>query len=86
MSVPLDRQYLTPPQLAERWGVSPEKVYAFIRSGELRAINLATQRGGRPRYAISYEDAEAFERSREVVAAPSSPPVKRRSKSTKNYF
>src|SRR5437660_5835359 len=40
---------LTPPEVAKMWGITPEKVIAFIRSGELRAINVATRLGGRPR-------------------------------------
>ncbi len=32
------RTKLTPPQLGKLWGISPDKIVAFIRSGELRAI------------------------------------------------
>ena len=38
---------LTPPQLAKEWGVDVDKVYAFIRSNELRATNTAIKPGGR---------------------------------------
>ena len=48
-------------------GVADAKILAWIRSGELRAVNLARSRNGRPRYAIDVADIEAFERSREVV-------------------
>jgi excisionase family DNA binding protein len=41
--------YRTPPEIARRLGVGPEKVLAWIRSGELAAVNLATTRHGRPR-------------------------------------
>lgn len=61
------KQKITPPELAEIWGVSPAKVLALIKSGQLRAINLATRHGGRPRYAIDLADVEAFERARLVV-------------------
>jgi hypothetical protein len=67
MSANIDRQKLTPPQLAKRWGVAPTKVVGFIRSGELRAMNLAKSRSGRPRYAIDVADIEDFERARQVV-------------------
>jgi hypothetical protein len=66
------RRTITPPRLAKEWGVSTTKVDAFIKSGELRAINLATDRTGRPRYVIYLEDVERFLRSREVVPAPKS--------------
>jgi hypothetical protein len=38
-------KYLTPPQLARENGVSPDKVHAWIRSGKLQAINVATNGG-----------------------------------------
>lgn len=67
---------LTPPQLAERWGVSPDKVLAWIRAGELRASNIAKRAGGRPRYLIDPADADAFW-ARRSVEKPQ-PPTKRR--------
>jgi len=42
--------YLTPPQVAKRFAVDPAKVLCWIRGGELRAVDLATRTGGRPRY------------------------------------
>ena len=62
-----ERTKFTVPVLAKMWGVSPSKITAFVRSGELRAINLATKLGGRPRYRIDRADIEAFERARQVV-------------------
>ena len=61
------RAKLTPPELAELWGLSPAKVVAFIRSGELRAINIANARCSRPRYLIDREDIARFEKGRQVV-------------------
>jgi len=57
---------LTPPQIAERYGVSPDKVLGWIRTGELRALNVATRLGGRPRYSVDEEDLVAFEKRRQV--------------------
>lgn len=57
----------TPPQVAERFGVSADKVLAWVRSGELRAIDAATRKGERPRYLIDESDLAEFERSRAVV-------------------
>ncbi len=62
------RGKLTPPQLARLWGISPDKVLTWIRSGQLRAVNVATHRGGRPRYLIDAEDVEVFEKKRQVTA------------------
>jgi excisionase family DNA binding protein len=60
----------TPPELAKQYGVSPDKVLAWIRAGELRAINVATRLGGRPRYRISEEDLAAFEARRAARPSP----------------
>ena len=62
-----ERRTTTPPRLAKAWGVSTTKVDAFIKSGELKAFNLATSRNGRPRYGINLADVEAFEKSRQVI-------------------
>lgn len=55
---------LTPPQLARRWGVAAEKVNQLINSGQLRAINLAENPDGRPRYRIYLSEVERFEDER----------------------
>ena len=64
----VERTKLTPPEIARRWGIKSHKVLAWIRSGDLRAINAAATLDGRPRYLIDLEDLAAFERAREVVA------------------
>jgi len=78
--------YYTPPQLAERWGVSPEKVIKWIRSGELRAINLATKADKRPRYRISAEDVALFEARRSCGPAPVKPHRRRLISGVTPYF
>jgi hypothetical protein len=60
-------QYLTPPQLAKRWGVNTTKVLGWVRSGELRAVNLAARRDGRPRWRVPIDAVLEFEA---VRAAP----------------
>ena len=67
MSQPIEPRKLTPPQLARRLGVGPDKVLNWIRTGELRAINAATKPNGRPRYLIDIEDLRAFENRRAVT-------------------
>lgn len=66
---------LTPPQLAERWGISADKIVHWIKAGELRAIDASLKRGDRPRYLIDVADVEAFEAARAVV--PEAPPARR---------
>jgi hypothetical protein len=70
------RKKITPPALAAQWGVDVAKILHWIRSGELRAVNLATDPNGRPRYAIDQADILAFELSRQVQPPP--PRVRRR--------
>jgi len=50
---------VSPPQLARRYGVKPSRVIAWIRAGELAAINIGG--GGRPRYRITPEAIREFE-------------------------
>ena len=61
---------LTPSLIAERYAISVDKVLGWIRSGELRGINVATSPTGRPRYRIDLADLEAFEARRAAVPAP----------------
>ena len=63
-------QWLTPPQVARRWGVKAEKVRGWIVAGELRAIDVAAKRSGRPRYRVHEADLLIFERRREVKPPP----------------
>lgn len=62
--------YLTPPVVAERYGVDVKKIVGWIRRGELRAVNVATCTGGRPRYRISPADLAAFEVARSAGPQP----------------
>ena len=76
MSATLPRK-CTPPEIAKRFGIAHDKVLAWIRSGELRAINGATAPDGRPRYLIDEADLLAFEARRSNSPAPAK---KRRSR------
>jgi hypothetical protein len=62
-----DQTWLTPPRLAKQLGVQADKVLSWIRSGELRAINVADRASHRPRWRISAEATEEFFRRREAV-------------------
>jgi len=79
--------YLTPPEIAERYGISLEKVLNWIRSGDLRALNVATRLGGeRPRWKVSIADLLAFQERR--VAVPPAAPAQRQKRTAEvgNYF
>jgi hypothetical protein len=73
---PDQSRYKTPPEIATRFGCKPETVIAWIRNGELAAINLARRGSLRPRYRVSPEALAAFEQARSVV--PRTPPVRRK--------
>ena len=70
-------KWLTAPELARRWGVAHDKVLTFIRNGELQAVDLCSKRGGRPRWHISPEAVEAFERARSAQPRPTTSPRRR---------
>ena len=63
-----DRQFLTPPEIAKLLRVSPEKALGWIRSGELKAVNVGN--GFRPRFRVSRENLDAFLKAREVQPPP----------------
>lgn len=70
MSVTIEREFLTPPEAAEYLGVSPDKILAWIHAGELRASDLSTTRGGRPRWRIAKQDLAAFLSLRAATPEP----------------
>lgn len=58
-------------QLARLLGVATTKLFAFIRAGELRAVDFASPGKSRRRLLILRADYDAFERSRAVrVSTP----------------
>jgi excisionase family DNA binding protein len=72
---------LTPPQIAKRLGVNPDKVLTWIRNGELEAFNAATRPDSqRPRYRVTEEALLAFQARRAV--GPQKPIARRRKKAT----
>lgn len=87
--MPTLAKFFTPPQLARHIGISEDKIYPWIESGELRAVNMAAQSDGeRPRWRISVEAVEEFLASRENKPPAPKPPKRRRRRATagKQYF
>jgi hypothetical protein len=78
----------SPADIAKSRGCKTDKILALIKSGKLIAINWATSdKAKKPRWRITAEALEAFERSRSTM--PASPPVVRRTRSlptVKEYF
>ena len=62
----VERTKFSPPEVARMWGISADKVLAWINAGELRAMNVAINLKGRPRYRIDIRDLEVFENRRSV--------------------
>ena len=71
-------QYLSPPQVAKRLAVDAHKVIGWIRRGELRAVNVAADTEGRPRYRIAPADLAVFLATRS--AGPTPKAIRRRRK------
>jgi excisionase family DNA binding protein len=65
--------WLSPPALAAELGVEPPKIIAWIKSGELLAVNVAQNVGGRPRYRISRAEVDRFLARRSSAPAPKEP-------------
>lgn len=57
-------EWYTPPQIASSRHVRLGKVLSWIHSGQLEAINHAENPAGRPRWRISIQALEAFDRAR----------------------
>lgn len=76
--------HLTPNQIAKSRGINVTKVLDWINSGELRAVNYATKRGGLPRWKIAPEALDEFEKLR-ASAAPAKKPAKSKLKQPKQY-
>jgi excisionase family DNA binding protein len=67
-------------EVAEHYGVSEHTVLAWIRSGELRAVNVGRRPGaGKPRWRVSQAALEAFEALR--TPAPPAPRGRRKKRS-----
>lgn len=73
------RLYLTPAEVAERFGVSVKLVRRWIRRGELVAVNVsASPDNVRSRYRISIEAMACFERNRTTDMRRQRPARRRR--------
>lgn len=81
----MDR-YLTPPEVARRFGVSTSKVTTWISRGEIVALNLATAAGGRPRWRISPEALADFEARRSAQPKPKQQRRRRAPKEMVRFF
>ncbi len=79
------KTYLTPPEVAALLRVRVSKVLAWIRTGELRAVDVSTIPGsGRARWRISDTALQEWENRRAAKPPPTS--QRRRRPTVKEYF
>ena len=76
---------LTPRELAYILRVSPDRVRAWIKAGELGAIDVARHRCGRPRYIVLPHHLSEWERRRAAAVAPR-PTWQRRRQGIVDYY
>ena len=63
--------FYTPPQLAKKYNIDPNRIRGFIEAGKLRAINLSN--ATRPRYRITEDDWDDFLNSCQTCPKPPAP-------------
>jgi excisionase family DNA binding protein len=87
MSRPAERREpgFTVRDVARRFRVSEDKVRAWIRRGELAAVNTSSALCGRPRWVISPDALAAFE-ARRAGGPPPAAPRRRRKPVRKDWF
>jgi hypothetical protein len=68
-------------EVAARYAVDDKRVIAWIRSGELRAIDVSEGSGRKARWRIKPEWLAEFEAAREAKTSPSPRPSRRAAKS-----
>lgn len=67
--------------LCRRWRIGPDKVRAFLRRGELVAVNVAaTAVAGKPQWRVTAESVAQFETRRSSVPPP--PRLRRRKRTS----
>ena len=69
MSVAPSTRWLSPPAIAEQLGIDTAKILTWIKTGELRATNVATSTSGRARWRVAPTDLDDFLRRRQCVPA-----------------
>lgn len=69
---------LTPPDVAKRYGVSPDTVRGWIERGLLRAVNISPPGSKRPRHRIEPEALAEFDRKQIPNIVPPTPERRRR--------
>jgi transposase len=77
---------LTVRDVARRFRVSPDRVRAWIRGGQLAALNTAAARCGRPRFVVTPEAIAEFEHGLAAATAPKPAPRRKRRPATVDFY
>jgi hypothetical protein len=72
--------------LALRYRVGPDKVRNWIKRGELAALNTADTRCRRPRFVVTPEALEHFERGRQASTALKPAPRRKRKAAMVDFY
>lgn len=75
-----DSDWFTPPQVAKKYGVSPDTVRRWIKEDALSVVDVG--KGARPRYRVSADSLKKFDASRPAEAVPEASVARRRPKKT----
>jgi len=71
--------------LCERFAVGEHTVLGWIQRGELKAIDVSREGGGKPRWRITQESLAAFELSRTPAFPPPSTRRRREMETQREY-
>jgi hypothetical protein len=81
---PATARGLTPREVAHLWRVSPDRVRAMIRRGELQALDMGTPQ--RPRLVILPEHLQQYARAHRAATTPRAAPRRRRPPPVIDYY
>ena len=82
--MPLDAPvYYTPPECGRLLRMKADRIITLIRSGEIRASNVATHLSGRPRFRIAAADLAAWLERRATASVESPRPRRQKRKPEK---
>lgn len=74
-----DKQCFQVRDIAERYAVREHTVLAWIRAGELQAMNVGVRpKSGKPRWRITTAALEAFEAARSATPEPARKPRRKK--------
>jgi excisionase family DNA binding protein len=71
-------RFLSAPAVAHLLGIDHSKVLRWIASGELPAIDVSQNHGGRPRWRVDPADLDSFLLRRRTRSAPAAGPRRQR--------